>query len=70
MYYARRKKGQDIQMEMVLSSRSRKRYCEIPYSILTSRWLEDILSVYEREIYKLYRKYIRVCSERRLYDSG
>jgi hypothetical protein len=30
---------------------------------LTTRWLEDIMASS-----KLYRKYIRVCSERRLYD--
>jgi hypothetical protein len=50
---------------MVLSSRSR--YCEkFAYSVLPL--VRRYHGVYEREICKLYRKYIRVCSEQRLCD--
>jgi hypothetical protein len=42
MYYARRK-GQDIPIEMVLSSRS-KDTVKFAYSVLTTRWLEDIMA--------------------------
>jgi hypothetical protein len=52
-----------FQLEMVLSSRS-KDTVKI-YSVLTTRWLEDIMASM-REICKLYRKYIRVCSERKI----
>jgi hypothetical protein len=62
MYYARRK-GQDIPIEVI---KQIERYCEkFAYSVLTTRWLEDIMASM-REICKLYRKYIRVCSERKI----
>jgi hypothetical protein len=53
---------------MVLSSRS-KDTVRNSLTVLTTRWLEDIMASM-REICKLYRKYIRVCSERRLYELG
>jgi phosphopantetheine adenylyltransferase len=47
------KKVRIFQLEMVLSSRSKD--CEkFAYSVLTTRWLEDIMASM-REICKLYR---------------
>jgi hypothetical protein len=64
MYYAT-KKGQDIPIGDGVIKQI-ERYCEkFAYSVLTTRWLEDIMASM-REKCKLYRKYIRVCSERKI----
>jgi hypothetical protein len=65
MYYARRKKGQD-QLEMVLSSRS-KDTVKFAYSVLTTRWLEDIMASMRENLQTLSNTYAFVVNER-LYD--
>jgi hypothetical protein len=63
MYYARRK-GQDIPIGDGVIKQI-ERYCENSLSVLTTRWLE--YGVYERNLQTL-SEYIRVCSERKMYD--